>query len=168
MVILGLDPGFGITGYGLIEVDPVNIQKVTLIEAGVLKSPKSLSFSERLNEIYTQTMEILKEFSPEAAAVEDIYSSQAFPRSAIAIGHVRGILLLALSLNKIPVHSYFPREVKKALVGNGNATKNQVQRMVENTFQLDGTHRPDDLSDALAIALCHASHVNRLNPEFAA
>ena len=155
MIILGVDPGFGITGYGLIEADPSDIRSVKLLEAGVLKSPKNKSFSERLEEIYARMVEILDEFSPACVAVEDVFSAQAFPRSSIAIGHVRGVLLLAASQKKVPVFSYFPRQVKKALTGNGNASKTQVQRMVENTFGLDKTVRPDDLSDAIAVALCH-------------
>ena len=161
MIILGVDPGFGITGYGLIEAEPGDARNAKLLEAGVLRSPKELSFSDRLEEIYARMVELLDEFRPVSIAVEDIYSSQAFPRSSIAIGHVRGVVLLAASQKKIPVASYFPRQIKKALVGNGNATKSQVQRMVENTFQLDKTSRPDDLTDAIAIALCHAGHAAR-------
>ena len=162
MVILGVDPGFGTTGYGLIKTDPLDIRNVELLEAGVLKSPKNISFSERLEEIYGRMMEILEEFCPASIAVEDIYSSPAFPRSSIAIGHVRGVLLLAASQKKIPVFSYFPRQIKKSLVGNGNASKSQIQKMVENTFGLNQDTRPDDLSDAIAIALCHAGHVERI------
>ena len=162
MIILGIDPGFGITGYGLIEADPGDIQKITLLEAGVLRAPKSMDFAGRLREIYERMVELVNEFRPSSMAVEDIYSSQAFPRSSIAIGHVRGVALLAASQKKIPVFSYFPRQVKKALVGNGNATKAQVQRMVENTFALEEASRPDDLTDAIAIALCHASHSTRV------
>ena len=158
MIILGVYPGFGITGYGLISADPEDVRNVNLLEAGVLKSPKNLPFSERLGEIYSRMIELLEEFRPASMAVEDIYSVQAFPRSSIAIGHVRGVVLLAASQKKIPVFSYFPRQVKKALVGSGNATKSQVQRMVGSTFALDETSRPDDLTDAIAIALCHASH----------
>lgn len=165
MVILGVDPGFGITGYGLIEADPDDIRNVKLLEAGVLKSPKNIPFSERLEEIYARMAELLEEFRPASMAVEDIYSSPAFPRSSIAIGHVRGVLLLAASQKKIPVFSYFPRQIKKSLVGNGNAGKSQVQRMVENTFRLDKDSRPDDLTDAIAIALCHAGHAERATLE---
>ena len=162
MIILGIDPGFGITGYGLLKADPENVKNITLLEAGILKSPKSLSFAGRLQEIYDRMTELMEEFKPSSMAVEDIYSVQAFPRSSIAIGHVRGVTLLAAAQKNVPVYSYFPRQVKKALVGNGNATKSQVQRMVENTFALDETKRPDDLTDAIAIALCHASHSTRV------
>ena len=89
-------------------------------------------------------------------AVEDIFSTGAFPKSAILIGHVRGIVLLAASQKAVPVFSYYPLQVKKALLGNGNATKIQVQRMVETALRLTEPIRPDDCSDALAVALCHA------------
>ncbi len=161
MIILGVDPGFGITGYGLLDVAPQDARNARLLEAGVLKSDKKLSFHDRLEEIYRQMASIIEEFSPDCLAVEEIFSSQAFPRSSIAIGHVRGVILLASSQKKVPVFSYFPREVKKALTGNGNASKSQVQKMVENFFELDKKSRPDDLSDAIAIALCHANHSGR-------
>lgn len=158
MVILGVDPGFGITGYGAVEADPLDLRQVRLVEAGVLRSDKDLPFSGRLEEIYRRMMEILEEFKPDSVAVEDIYSVQSFPRSSISIGHVRGVLLLAAAQRGVPVFSYFPRQIKKALVGNGNATKSQIQKMVEMTFDFSGKGCPDDLSDAIAIALCHASH----------
>ncbi len=168
MIILGVDPGFGITGYGALEADPEDIRNVKLIEAGVLKSPKTLPFPGRLQEIYTQMLTLLDEFKPASIAVEEIYSTLAFPRTAIAIGHVRGVVLLAAAQKKVPVFSYFPRQVKKALVGNGNATKSQIQRMVETLFGLSNDKsRPDDLSDAIAIALCHANHAGRLTLEAA-
>ena len=162
MIILGVDPGFGITGYGLIEADPDDIRNVKLLEAGVLRSAKNTPFSARLEEIYARMVELLEEFKPASVAVEEIFSSPAFPRSSIAIGHVRGVLLLAASQKKIPVFSYFPRQVKKSLVGNGNASKSQVQKMVENMFGLDKAVRPDDMADAIAIALCHAGQHARL------
>ena len=157
MILLGIDPGFGITGYGIIEAR--DRQNPRLVEAGIIKSKKEKTFSERLGEIHEQIEELLGEFKPSCVAVEDIYSAGAFPRSAILIGHVRGIVLLCAAQNGIPVFSYYPLQVKKALLGNGNATKAQVQRMVQTSLGLDQPIHPDDCSDALAIALCHANHL---------
>lgn len=158
MTILGIDPGFGITGYGIIAVDPRDFRHPSLVEAGVFRSDKNRPLSERLSEIYEHLVDLIREFKPESIAVEDIFSVHGFPRSAILIGHVRGIVLLAAAQCKTPVYSYYPLKVKKSLVGNGYATKSQIQKMVQTTLGLNETPRPDDLSDALAIALCHASH----------
>ena len=159
MILLGIDPGFGITGYGLIEAG--DRQDPSLVEAGVIRSNKENTLSERLREIHDRLKELLSEFKPSSLAIEDVFSAGAFPKSAILIGHVRGIVLLCAAQSGIPVSSYYPLQVKKALLGNGNATKAQVQRMVQSALGLDQPIRPDDCSDALAIALCHSGHVGR-------
>jgi crossover junction endodeoxyribonuclease RuvC len=159
MIILGIDPGFGITGYGLIEVNASNGRQPRIVEAGVLTSKKSKPLSERLHEIHKHLSEILQEHSPSALAVEDIYSIHAFPRSAICIGNVQGIVLLAAAQKAVPVFTYFPIQVKKALLGYGRATKTQVQQMVQRTLELKQIPQPDDAADALAVALCHANRI---------
>ena len=163
MVILGIDPGFGITGYGLIEVNGGRERNPKLIEAGIIRSKKTKPLEQRLHEIHRQLKDLVQEFSPQLMVVEDIYSLQAFPRSAILIGHVRGIVLLLAAQQAIPVFSYFPLQVKKALLGNGKATKSQIQRMVQTALHLKESLAPDDCSDALAIALCHANRLSREN-----
>lgn len=159
MIIIGIDPGFGITGYGLIEVHSNNSRDPRLVEAGILSSKKTKPLSERLNDIYKNLLSILDEFSPKAMAIEDSYSIHAFPKSAILIGYVQGVIYLAAAQKNIPVFSYYPLQVKKALVGNGRATKSQTQRMVQTTFSLDRMPQPDDIADALAVALCHANRL---------
>lgn len=159
MKILGIDPGFGITGYGLIEAHANQSRGLQLVEAGILNSQKNRAFSERLCEIHRYLTELLKEFSPEVMAIEDTYSVQAFPKTAIFIGCVRGVVLLAAGQNSIPVFHYYPRQVKKALVGNGDATKSQIQKMVQSNLCLKETPRPDDVADALAVAICHAQRL---------
>lgn len=161
MVLLGIDPGFGITGYGLIEVGLSYSEPAQFIEAGTLTSKAKKPLSERLHEIYKSLSGILKEFSPKAMAVEDSYSIHSFPKSAIFIGHVQGIVLLAAAQRSIPVFSYYPLQVKKALLGNGNVTKIQTQKMVQTTLRLSSPPKPDDISDALAVALCHANRITR-------
>jgi len=159
MIILGTDPGFGITGYGFIEIQPPHTHNPRLVEAGILTSKKEKPLSERLNEIYQHLLEILNEFSPTAMAVEEIYSSHAFPKSAIYIGNIQGIIFLAAAQKNIPVYTYYPIQVKKALLGYGRATKTQVQKMVQSALKLSKVPQPDDVADALAVALCHANRV---------
>lgn len=160
MVILGVDPGFGITGYGVIEAGPGRTHTPRLVEAGILTSDKSLPLAQRLQEIHTQFVEVLREFKPQSIALEQIFSVGQFPRSAILIGHVHGIVLLAAAQNKISVTTYFPTQVKRALLGHGRAAKAQTQRMVQRALNLDAPPQPDDVADALAVALCHANRLN--------
>lgn len=157
MVILGVDPGFGITGYGLIEADPKKFPEPRVIEAGILTSDKKQPLPERLKEIHRQFVALLEEFSPQAIALEEIFSVGAFPKSAILIGHVHGIVLLAAAQAGIPVFMYYPIQVKRALLGYGHGSKGQTQRMVQRTLGLDKPPQPDDVADALAVALCHAN-----------
>jgi len=161
VVILGIDPGFGITGYGLIEIHDSKAKNPEILEAGILKSKQNKNISERLFEIYKSLNDLLQEFSPSVLAIEEIYSISRFPRSAIFIGNVQGIVLLAAAQRKIPVFSYFPIQIKKILLGYGRGTKLQMQKMVQRTFKLETVPKPDDVADALAVALCHAHRTYR-------
>jgi crossover junction endodeoxyribonuclease RuvC len=156
-VILGVDPGFGITGYGVIEADAKRWTVPRVIEAGILTSDKKAELQDRLKEIHDQFVSVLKEFSPRAVALEQIFSVGAFPKSAILIGHVHGIVLLAAAQAGIPVSTYYPIQVKRALLGYGHGSKGQMQRMVQRALNLDRPPQPDDVADALAVALCHAN-----------
>ncbi len=159
MIILGLDPGFGITGYGLIKTHSNNGRIPELVEAGILTSDKKNPLPKRLQEIYKSLTRILDEFSPDVIAIEEIYSVKTFPKSSIYIGHVQGLILLAAAERELPVESYYPIQVKKALLGYGRAKKFQTQIMVQRTLSLKEVPRPDDVADALAVALCHANRV---------
>ena len=156
MVILGIDPGFGITGYGLIEAGPDRQRTPRLVEAGILTSKKTSPLPDRLNEIYRHFVELLEEYRPGALALEEIFSVGNFPKSAILIGHVHGIVLLGAAQRGIPVFTYYPVQVKRALLGYGHGTKAQTQRMVQRALGLAAPPQPDDVADALAVALCHA------------
>ena len=162
MLVLGIDPGFGITGYGIIEIKNLDLQNPKLIEAGILRSQKTKSLSERLQEIYDHIIEILNDFKPEGMAIEEVYSSKSFPRSGIQIGNVQGIVLLAAAQKKISISTYFPIQVKKALLGHGHATKIQMQKMIQRTLHLETVPQPDDAADALAVALCHAQRMIKI------
>lgn len=156
-----MDPGFGITGYGLIQLNSGGEGEPRLLEAGCIRTEKKKTLSQRLLEIHQQLTEILAEFAPIAVAIEDTYSLSAFPKSGIYIGHAQGIILLAAAQRKVPVFHYYPLQVKKSISGNGNATKNQIQKMVQALLKLKETPRPDDVADALAVALCHARRMRR-------
>ncbi len=151
-----MDPGFATTGYGVIRISAERPSDVEVVEAGVIRSKKELSLPLRLCEVYRQVVELIREFSPDDMAVEDAYSLGVFPRSAILIGHVRGVILLAAAEKKLEVAHYFPLQVKKALLGDGHATKSQVQKMIQRTLGLPRPPQPDDVADALAVALCHS------------
>lgn len=150
--ILGIDPGLITTGYGLIEVvggEP------RLVEGGVIRVPTKLSVEQRLLEVFHGVEDLIKEFEPSAMALEEVYTHYERPRVAVMMGHARGVICLAAALNQIPLFSYASTHVKGALTGNGRASKEQVQRMVEIRLDLKKTPEPLDVTDALAVALCH-------------
>ena len=150
--ILGVDPGLITTGYGLIDIkagEPV------LIEGGVIRTPIKLPLEQRLSTIFLGIQELIKEFEPNAMSLEEVYTHYERPRVAVMMGHARGVICLAASLNQIPVFNYAPTHIKSALTGNGRASKEQVQRMVQLRLKLKTTPESLDVTDALATALCH-------------
>lgn len=153
MIVLGVDPGFGITGYGVVQSGTVQ-SAVRLLEAGVVRTSTKKKLEQRLEEIYSTLSAIIDEFHPELIAFENAFSLESFPRSGIAIGHVQGLVYLLSAQKKISVCSYFPIEVKKSLLGYGRASKLAVQQMVQRTFKLRTLPQPDDAADAIAVALC--------------
>ena len=152
MIILGVDPGTNITGYGLIEYTSNQFRRVT---HGVIKLPTSKSISEKIEIIYAELDNILKIYKPDEFAIETAFYGKNV-QSALKIGYARGVSLLAAIHNKIPASEYSPREVKKAVVGKGGASKDQVDFMVRAILNVKKIKFKPDESDALAIALCHA------------
>jgi len=150
LIILGIDPGSKYCGYGIIEV-----QKNRIIAAGcdVIKIKQNLSFPEKLIVVYTEIKQIIAKYKPDIAVVESIFYGKNI-KSAFILGHVRGVILLALAEQNITVSEYSPREIKKSVVGNGNASKEQVQYMVRKILNLNLENQSEDAMDALAIALC--------------
>ncbi len=152
MIILGIDPGLNITGYGLLDwVDG----QARLLEGGVIRTDDHNSMAERLCEIGRELEGIMTQFAPEVVALEELYSHYAHPKTAIIMGHARGIVFLKAAEAGIPVHSYAATKVKKSLTGNGQATKAQMQRMITSSLLLKVVPEPPDAADALAVALCH-------------
>ena len=151
MRILGIDPGSNATGYGV--VDHVG-GKLVHITHGVLRPPKSTATADRLAFIHRGLLEIVSEFAPDATAIESIFVA-ANARSALVLGQARGVALAALGVSGLAVSELSAREVKKAVVGTGSATKRQIQAMVKRLLELEKAP-PSDAADALAIAICQA------------
>jgi crossover junction endodeoxyribonuclease RuvC len=153
MKALGIDPGLVVSGYGVLEESQ---GKIRLLDAGTIDSGDAGQPLElRLRELYVQVDGLIREHTPDDVALEQLYSHYEHPRTAILMGHARGVICLAAGMHDLPLHSYAPTEVKSALTGNGRASKAQIQRFVRQTFGLAETPRPPDVADAVAIALCH-------------
>jgi len=152
MLVIGVDPGTAITGYGLVRDDEHG--KLVAVDFGVITTPSNLPMPERLLQIYQRLRELLSRYHPESGAVEKLFL-QRNVRTAISVGQGRGIALLALAEAGIPVAEYTPLEIKQAVTGYGGAEKMQVQQMVKYLLGLSEIPRPDDAADALAVAICH-------------
>ena len=159
MIILGVDPGTNITGYGLIEYTN---NKFKRISHGVIKLPSSKSLSQKLEIIYNELDRLLKLYKPDEFVIETAFYRKNV-QSVLKIGYARGVSLLAAIHNKVPTNEYSPREVKKAVVGKGAASKQQVNYMVMTILNSKKIKFKPDESDALAIALCHAFRMRALS-----
>ncbi len=152
MRILGIDPGYGITGFGLIEADRGNCR---LLQCGAITTPAGMDFSARLEIIYEDMRQLLEKAKPDAVAVEELFFGQNVT-TGIGVAQSRGVILLAIRQAGLEVTSYKPMQVKQSVVGYGNATKHQVMDMTKRLLHLTAMPKPDDAADAIAIALCHA------------
>jgi crossover junction endodeoxyribonuclease RuvC len=150
--IVGIDPGLNITGYAVIE--PV-AGRLTLVEAGMIRGCSRGDLAARLREVHEGVCDVVATFQPAAMAIEELYSHYERPRTAILMGHARGVICLAAALSNIPVLSYSATQIKRLLTGNGRAPKSQVQRAICHEFGLAAPPEPPDVADAMAIALCH-------------
>jgi len=153
MKILGIDPALGTTGYGLIEVSGTAFR---LVEAGVIETRAQECLPVRLEEIYTAIESILNEFRPEAAALEKIYSHYAHPATSYILGHARGVICLACARAGVSLTEYAATRIKKAIVGKGLASKQQVQKMVMDLLGMKEPPAYMDITDALALAIGHS------------
>ena len=152
MRILGIDPGYGITGFGLIEANRGQFQ---LLRCGAITTPPHTDFSWRLEVIYNDMTELLRVTQPDVVAIEELFFGQNVT-TGIGVAQSRGVILLAIQQAGLKVHAYKPAQVKQSLVGYGNATKHQMQDMTKRLLHLSAMPKPDDPADAIAIALCHA------------
>ena len=154
MIILGLDPGTAITGYGIINAQA---DRYYLMEYGCLRTSAQDSTADRLERLYDDLRQLLATNPPDQVAIEQLFFNRN-TTTAVPVGQARGVLLLACNQSKIPISEYTPLEVKQALTGYGLADKQQIQYMVAKLLKLSESPKPDDAADALAIAITHAHY----------
>jgi len=155
--ILGLDPGLRLTGYGVVDYSP---QKPKLIDAGVIRLNAKTPLPERLVELEKELVSLLEEYSPAVCAVELLYGNYKHPRTAILMGHARGVILLAAQRCGARVEQFAANRIKQSVAGHGHAAKGQMQRAIQAIWGLAKPPSPPDVADALAIALCCGSSMN--------
>ena len=154
MKVFGIDPGSERTGYGCVETDG---QRHLLVACGAITAPARAPFAERLHFIHAALQTLLADCRPDCVAIENLFHA-ANVRSALKLGHARGVAMLAAVEAHVPLAEYTPAEVKRAVVGYGRAEKGQVQQMVKLLLGLDRAPAPHDAADALAVAICHVHH----------
>jgi len=159
MKILGIDPGLQTCGYALINAGNSGD---ALVEAGTVQTDSNAPLETRLNQIADDFESLLKDLSPALVAVEELYSHYEHPKTAILMGHARGVILQKCAEAKIEVKSFNATKIKKSLTGNGRASKQQVQRTIQTLLALLHPPEPDDIADAIAAALCCANEINTI------
>lgn len=150
MIILGIDPGSQICGYGILQIEK---RKIVAAGCDIIRTDSTDNLEKRLTVIYEKIKNVVDEYKPDIAAVESIFYGKNI-KSAFTLGHARGVIMLALAQGNVEVCEYSPREVKRSVVGNGNASKEQVEFMVQKILNIDIKNKTQDATDALAIALC--------------
>jgi crossover junction endodeoxyribonuclease RuvC len=151
VLVLGIDPGTAITGFGLVREED---EGLALVAYGVITTAANQPLPERLQLIYQGLAQVTRQHQPQQAAVEELFFSRN-ARTALSVGHARGVALLALADAGLPIYEYKPLEIKQAITGYGGADKGQVQEMVRLLLNLDHVPQPDDAADAVAVAVCH-------------
>ncbi len=152
MIVLGIDPGTAVTGYGVVSGEPFG--SLSLIECGVIRTTAHDPLPVRLRELFEDVSDLIKRHKPDSVSVEDVFYSKNV-RTTVVLGHARGVILLAAALAGVEIHEYPPAAIKKAVVGRGGATKEQVQFMVTRLLRLKSAPRPHDAADGAAAALAH-------------
>lgn len=157
MRILGVDPGLRLTGYGVIDYHPL---RPKLIDGGVIRLSAKAGLADRLVELEAELDGLLAEHKPDAVGVEQLYSHYAHPRTAILMGHARGVILLTARRRGVRVEQFAANRIKQSLTGHGHASKTQMQRAVQSLWNLPEPPEPPDVADALAVALCCGRHID--------
>ncbi len=153
MRILGIDPGIAIVGYGVVDKEG-NSYKTIAYDAVTTRAHTPLP--ERLEKVYQGINEIIKTYKPDAMSIEELFFNNN-AKTALTVGQARGVIILAAVQNNLPVYEYTPLQVKQALTGYGRASKSQIQQMMKSMLGLSQIPKPDDVADALAIAVCHGN-----------
>jgi crossover junction endodeoxyribonuclease RuvC len=151
MRILGIDPGLQLTGYGVIDFSP---SRPKLVDGGVIRLNAKTSIAHRLVELEVELDAILAEHKPDVCAVEQLYSNYTHPRTAILMGHARGVIMLVAQRSGLRVEEFAANRIKQSLTGHGHASKQQMQRAIQAQFNLAAAPEPPDVADAIAVALC--------------
>ena len=154
MRILGIDPGYAILGWGVLDVEGNHFKAVAYDS---ILTDKDTPMPKRLCQLYDGLKEIIERYAPDEASIEELYFNNN-AKTAIMVGEARGVAVLACEKGGLMVNEYTPLQIKQALVGYGRADKKQVQQMVKTILNLDAVPKPDDTADALAIAVCHTNH----------
>ena len=154
MIILGIDPGIAIVGWGVIESDSIG-SKVRTVDYGAITTPSTMRTEDRIMAVYEELSSIIKTYHPEAAAIEELFFNTN-QKTGIIVAEARGVIILACRENNVPIYEYTPLQIKDSVVGYGRADKHQVIEMVTMFLSLKEPPKPDDTADALAAALCHA------------
>ena len=157
MIVLGIDPGYAIVGYGIVKYEK---NKFTPITFGAVTTKAGVRFSARLEKIYNDLLEILEKYKPETIAIEKVFFNTN-TTTAIDVAQARGVILLAAEQMHIPVFEYTPLQVKQSVTGYGKAEKRQIMEMTKMLLGLKSVPKPDDTADALAAAICHAHSAGR-------
>ncbi|MHC4226437.1 MAG: crossover junction endodeoxyribonuclease RuvC [Planctomycetota bacterium] len=159
MRILGIDPGLQVCGYACLEAEP---GEEKLIEAGIIRTAGEDALEQRLNRIAEDAESLLRSLRPEVVAVEELYSHYAHPKTAILMGHARGVILQKCAEAAVEVRSFSATRIKKSITGNGRASKQQVQRTIQTVMCLPELPEPHDVADAIAAALCCANSIKSI------
>lgn len=154
MMIMGIDPGYAIVGFGFVRY---NAPKMRPVEYGAIVTKAGVDFNKRLVTIYDRTCQLIEDRQPDALAIERLYYANN-AKTVIGVAEARGVVLLAAAKAGLPVYEYTPLQVKQAVTGYGQAPKEQVQEMTRRLLGLAEIPKPDDTADALAMAICHAQH----------
>jgi crossover junction endodeoxyribonuclease RuvC len=159
MRILGIDPGLKITGYGILDWRPIRPQ---LVDGGVIRLQPKTPLADRLVELESELESLLAEYKPDVCAVEQLYAHYAHPRTAILMGHARGVIILVARKHGVSVEQFAANRIKQSLTGHGHASKVQMQRAVQSQWNLPKIPEPPDVADALAVAFCCGMHLDRV------
>ncbi|GAB6087991.1 crossover junction endodeoxyribonuclease RuvC [Alkaliphilus crotonatoxidans] len=159
MIILGIDPGIAIMGIGIIHYEG---NRFKVIHYDAIKTSNDITTDQRLEAIFVQLSSLIETYRPQAVAIEELFFNTN-AKTAILVGQARGVALLSAALKQIPVYEYTPLQVKQGVVGYGRADKSQVQQMIKALLNLEKVPKPDDVADALAVAVCHAHSGNFRN-----
>jgi crossover junction endodeoxyribonuclease RuvC len=160
MKILGVDPGLAICGYGL--VDWQDNKGLALLEAGIVKTRYTQDIEKRLQHIYKEMLSLMKRMQPQAVALEKLYSHHRHPTTSYDLGQARGLICLICAQLKIPLFEYPSTHIKKAVVGRGRASKEQIRKMVQQFLNIKATPKYYDITDALAVAIAHSHTLKRI------